>query len=209
MGNICPANKGDGSNGYKASREHHSHHQVFKLGSQNGHHYKGGAENANGQQAGYPAIGSGSNGNGNGMNFTNLAQIQANGSILGQQAQNGMGLSGIGSNSSKQLLNGHHNSSNGMNGLASSSLINANNVNGTNTNSLINQQQQLDKPNYIALFDYESATKDDMTIKKNDQLIVIDKSHPDWWLAKNLRTKDTGYVPYNYITSIDDLQIKE
>lgn len=59
------------------------------------------------------------------------------------------------------------------------------------------------------MFDYESATKDDMTIKKNDQLIVIDKSHPDWWLAKNLRTKETGYVPYNYITSIDDLQIKE
>ena len=26
-----------------------------------------------------------------------------------------------------------------------------------------------EKPNYIALFDYESATKDDMTIKKNDQ----------------------------------------
>lgn len=215
MGNICPANKGDGSNGYKASREHHSHHQVFKLGSQNGHHYKGGAENVNGQQqqAGYPVIGSNGNGN-NGINFTNLAQIQANGSIIGgQQAQNGMGLSGIGSNSSKQLLNGHHNSSNGMNGLASSSLINTNNLNnGTNTNSLISQQQQqqqLDKPNYIALFDYESATKDDMTIKKNDQLIVIDKSHPDWWLAKNLRTKDTGYVPYNYITSIDDLQIKE
>ena len=66
-----------------------------------------------------------------------------------------------------------------------------------------------EKPNYIALFDYESATKDDMTIKKNDQLIVMDKSHPDWWLARNLRTKDTGYVPFNYITSIDDLQIKE
>ena len=48
-----------------------------------------------------------------------------------------------------------------------------------------------------------------MTIKKNDPLIVMNKSHPDWWLAKNLRTQQTGYVPYNYITSIDDLQIKE
>ena len=74
------------------------------------------------------------------------------------------------------------------------------------------QQQQLngsDKPNYVALFDYESATKDDMTIKKNDQLVVIDKSHPDWWLAKNVRTKETGYVPFNYITPIDDLTTKE
>jgi len=48
-----------------------------------------------------------------------------------------------------------------------------------------------------------------MTIKKNDPLIVMNKNHPDWWLAKNLRTKQTGYVPYNYITSVDDLQIKE
>lgn len=78
-------------------------------------------------------------------------------------------------------------------------------LNGVQTNV----NGMLEKPNYIALFDYESATKDDMTIKKNDQLIVIDKSHPDWWLAKNLRTKETGYVPFNYITTIDDLQIKE
>ena len=66
-----------------------------------------------------------------------------------------------------------------------------------------------DKANFIALFDYEKATKDDMTIKKNDLLFVIDKSHPDWWLAKNLRTQETGYVPYNYITSVDNLEIKE
>jgi hypothetical protein len=32
-----------------------------------------------------------------------------------------------------------------------------------------------EKPNYIALFDYDKATKDDMTIKKNDPLFVIDK----------------------------------
>jgi hypothetical protein len=72
----------------------------------------------------------------------------------------------------------------------------------------LNQQQLIEKPNYVALFDYESATKDDMTIKKDDQLLVIDKNHPDWWLAKNLRTRETGYVPFNYITPIDDLTTK-
>jgi hypothetical protein len=90
---------------------------------------------------------------------------------------------------------------------SSAALINGQNKLGGQLNGHTNSI--IEKPNYIALFDYESATKDDMTIKKNDQLIVIDKSHPDWWLAKNLRTKETGYVPYNYITSIDDLQIKE
>ncbi len=48
-----------------------------------------------------------------------------------------------------------------------------------------------------------------MSIKKNDPLIVTNKIHPDWWLAINLRTKQSGYVPCNYITLIDDLQIKE
>jgi len=82
-------------------------------------------------------------------------------------------------------------------------------LNGGGASACASNAALIEKPNYIALFDYESATKDDMTIKKNDQLIVIDKSHPDWWLAKNLRTKETGYVPFNYITTIDDLQIKE
>lgn len=63
--------------------------------------------------------------------------------------------------------------------------------------------------NFIALFDYDKATKDDMTIRKNDSLFVTDQSHRDWWLAKNLRTKETGYVPFNYITAMDNLEIKE
>ena len=53
------------------------------------------------------------------------------------------------------------------------------------------------------------ATSDDMTIKKNDRLAVIDKSHQEWWLAKNFSTNQVGYVPFNYITSINDMQIKE
>lgn len=89
----------------------------------------------------------------------------------------------------------------------------ANSINGGGNNGMVNGNGNgsgvNEKPNFIALFDYEQATTDDMTIKKNDPLIVMNKSHPDWWLAKNLRSQQTGYVPYNYITSIDDLQIKE
>ncbi len=128
-------------------------------------------------------------------------------------------FSNIGNNSQSinlNQLNGFQSTSAILNGnsatsalltQSSAALINGQNKLGGQLNGHTNSI--IEKPNYIALFDYESATKDDMTIKKNDQLIVIDKSHPDWWLAKNLRTKETGYVPYNYITSIDDLQIKE
>jgi hypothetical protein len=44
----------------------------------------------------------------------------------------------------------------------------------TNNNGLFASAND-DKPNFIALFDYDKATKDDMTIKKNDPLFVIDK----------------------------------
>jgi hypothetical protein len=30
-------------------------------------------------------------------------------------------------------------------------------------------------------------------------------SYNDWWQAKNLRTKQVGYVPANYISAINDL----
>jgi hypothetical protein len=34
-------------------------------------------------------------------------------------------------------------------------------------------------------------------------------SHDEWWYVKNYRTNETGYVPSNYVTSIDNLEIKE
>ncbi|RNA05883.1 tyrosine- kinase yes [Brachionus plicatilis] len=198
MGNICPANKGtDNHGGHHAYKTSSNREQVYKLGIQ-----KGNLENATsglGPASGhhqYPL-----------MNHSpNLINSTNNQNMLLQQLhhQNGMPHTQNGSFcSTTAILNGMSNS---LLTQSSSNQI-ANNKHilsaGIHSNSL------LEKPNYIALFDYESATKDDMTIKKNDQLIVIDKSHPDWWLAKNIRTKETGYVPFNYITTIDDLQIKE
>ena len=199
MGNICPANKGaENGHSYKTSS---NREQVYKVGIQ-----KGGLENTpsghalgpnNGHHQ-YPMMGHPSNVlNGNNPNQNILLQQL-------HHQQNGMPHPQNGSFcSTTAILNGLSNSL--LTQSSSNQIVNNKHLlpNGVHTNSI------LEKPNYIALFDYESATKDDMTIKKNDQLIVIDKSHPDWWLAKNLRTKETGYVPFNYITTIDDLQIKE
>lgn len=200
MGNICPANKGaDNHNGHHSYKTNSNREQVYKLGIQ-----KGNLDNtANGHGLGpasahhqYPI-----------MNHSpNVINSNNNQNILLQQLhhQNGIPHTQNGSFcSTTAILNGMSNSL--LTQSSSNQIVNNKHLlsNGIHSNSL------LEKPNYIALFDYESATKDDMTIKKNDQLIVIDKSHPDWWLAKNLRTKETGYVPFNYITTIDDLQIKE
>jgi hypothetical protein len=145
--------------------------------------------------------------------FSNMQSQQQSSALLNGRADQNIILSSL-QHSHSQSQQQHH----GLNLMSQSQngFNTTNAPNGSNPNATGNIQSDhgqnnliLEKPNYIALFDYESATKDDMTIKKNDQLIVMDKSHADWWLARNLRTKDTGYVPFNYITSIDDLQIKE
>ena len=70
-------------------------------------------------------------------------------------------------------------------------------------------QSEITPFTHVALFYYENATEDDISLKKNDQLIILDKTHPEWWLVRNGRTNLMGYVPYNYITTADDMQIKE
>lgn len=65
------------------------------------------------------------------------------------------------------------------------------------------------KPNFIALFDYEKSSSNDITILKGDKLVVTDTSNQDWYYAANLRTEESGYVPTNYISVIEGLEIKE
>lgn len=194
MGNICPANKGPESGGHHTYKPgNSSREQVYKI--QKGQH-----ENTNSSMAlGVPNQSSSSSAAVNGHHsypphVSNHNPINGNGNILLQQLHHQQ-------SHQSQVKQQQQNSLNAQifGGLMQQPI----------GSPLPHTSSILEKPNYIALFDYESATKDDMTIKKNDQLIVIDKSHPDWWLAKNLRTKETGYVPFNYITTIDDLQIKE
>lgn len=187
MGNICPPNKNShGNHGSRSTAYINNESGGVKVGG------TGGSAVLEGQNSSYPIV---NIGNGNVGYGNNNGMLGLNG-----------GTQSIHSNHQHfQMRNGfsQNEHSNGLQAPSSSSII----MNKNNQNSF--QNDNTEKPNFIALFDYEQATTDDMTIKKNDPLIVMNKSHPDWWLAKNLRTKQTGYVPYNYITSTDDLQIKE
>jgi hypothetical protein len=40
-------------------------------------------------------------------------------------------------------------------------------------------------------------------------LHIFFTSDEDWWLVKNLRTEETGFVPRFYISPVDDLEAKE
>ncbi|CAI5769980.1 tyrosine-protein kinase FRK [Podarcis lilfordi] len=60
---------------------------------------------------------------------------------------------------------------------------------------------------YVALFDYQARTEEDLSFRTGDKLEVLDKSQGSWWFAKLLvengsakhGQKRQGYIPANYV----------
>ncbi|KAF9129268.1 cytoskeletal protein binding protein, partial [Linnemannia schmuckeri] len=55
----------------------------------------------------------------------------------------------------------------------------------------------------VALYDYEANTEEELTIKENDVLYILEDDDPEWWKAK-LKTADPsenliGLIPCNYV----------
>lgn len=52
----------------------------------------------------------------------------------------------------------------------------------------------------VALYDYEASNNEELTIRENDNLIVLDDSDPEWTLVKIVSKKGgEGLVPASYI----------
>ena len=58
---------------------------------------------------------------------------------------------------------------------------------------------------YVALFDYEARTQDDLGFKKGEELDVQNDSG-DWWLARSRVTGREGYIPCNYVAKVQSLE---
>ena len=49
----------------------------------------------------------------------------------------------------------------------------------------------------IALYTYQGSEFGDMTFNKGDHLEIMDDTDPDWWVARNQNTGETGHIPRN------------
>ncbi|CAF1589831.1 unnamed protein product [Rotaria magnacalcarata] len=58
---------------------------------------------------------------------------------------------------------------------------------------------------YVAIFDYDARTKDDLTIRKSDLLDITTKKSSAWWKAKNANGQE-GWIPSNYVAKRDSLE---
>lgn len=62
---------------------------------------------------------------------------------------------------------------------------------------------------YIAKYDYECRTDDDLTFQKGDLLYIISTEEGDWWYAQHKDTGEKGYIPSNYVAEHDSLEAEE
>ncbi|XP_009977549.1 PREDICTED: tyrosine-protein kinase FRK-like, partial [Tauraco erythrolophus] len=67
---------------------------------------------------------------------------------------------------------------------------------------------------FVALFDYEARTEEDLSFRAGDKIEVLDASHEGWWYARLLLptgsvrpgSKLQGYIPANYIAADQSIE---
>lgn len=61
---------------------------------------------------------------------------------------------------------------------------------------------------YIAQYDYNARTEEDLSFRTGDTLEALDKSAGDWWFAKALNgvsAPKKGYIPANYVAPVESI----
>ena len=64
-------------------------------------------------------------------------------------------------------------------------------------------------PIFIALFDYEQRTNEDLSFTKGERLEIVNNTDGDWWQARSLDTFREGYIPSNYVAESKTIQAEE
>lgn len=66
------------------------------------------------------------------------------------------------------------------------------------------------KPLYIALYDYDARTEDDLSFAKGEILEVDpDDLKNDWWRAKSRESGKSGFIPSNYVAAHETLEAED
>lgn len=59
---------------------------------------------------------------------------------------------------------------------------------------------------FVALYDYDARTDEDLSFKKGEHLEIINDTQGDWWFAKSKATKHEGYIPSNYVAKLKSIE---
>jgi hypothetical protein len=64
-------------------------------------------------------------------------------------------------------------------------------------------------PIFIALFDYDQRTSEDLSFRKGERLEVLNDQDGDWWQARSLDTGLEGYIPNNYVAEYKTIKAED
>lgn len=59
---------------------------------------------------------------------------------------------------------------------------------------------------FVALYDYDARTNEDLSFKKGEHLEIINDTQGDWWFARSKATKLEGYIPSNYVAKLKSIE---
>uniref|UniRef100_A0A2K5S0V5 Tyrosine-protein kinase n=1 Tax=Cebus imitator TaxID=2715852 RepID=A0A2K5S0V5_CEBIM len=62
---------------------------------------------------------------------------------------------------------------------------------------------------FVALYDHEARTTEDLSFKKGERFQIINNTEGDWWEARSIATGKNGYIPSNYVAPADSIQAEE
>ena len=64
-------------------------------------------------------------------------------------------------------------------------------------------------PIYLALFDYDQRTSEDLAFRKGELLEIVNNQDGEWWFARSLTTMKEGYIPSNYVAEYKSIKAEE
>ena len=59
---------------------------------------------------------------------------------------------------------------------------------------------------FVALYDYDARTDEDLSFKKGEHLYIINDTQGEWWFARSHTTKLEGYIPSNYVAKLQSVE---
>lgn len=59
---------------------------------------------------------------------------------------------------------------------------------------------------FVALYDYDARTDEDLSFRKGEHLEIINDTQGDWWFARSKTSKKEGYIPSNYVAKLKSLE---
>ncbi|XP_031630743.1 tyrosine-protein kinase Src42A isoform X2 [Contarinia nasturtii] len=59
---------------------------------------------------------------------------------------------------------------------------------------------------FVALYDYDARTDEDLSFRKGEHLEILNDTQGDWWLARSKKTRQEGYIPSNYVAKLKSIE---